>query len=60
MSSQHWLPNSSAEPANRRAKLHHLLAELVRREQTVRVVYMTGHWLDVDSLDDVLTAGTFA
>jgi len=26
----------------------------------VRVVYTTGHWLDVDSLEDVLAAGSFA
>jgi len=50
----------AAEPANRQAKLHHLLDELVRRGQTVRVVYTIGHWLDVDSLDDVLAAGSLA
>jgi len=50
----------AAMPANRQAKLHHVLDELVRRGQTVRVVYTTGHWLDVDSLDDVLAAGSFA
>jgi len=50
----------AAQPENRRAKLHHVLDELVRRGQTVRVVYTTGHWLDVDSLDDVLAAGSFA
>lgn len=47
-------------PDNRGAKLHHLLDELVRRGHAVRVVYTTGHWLDVDSLDDVLAAGSFA
>ena len=50
----------AADPVNRKAKLHHLLDELVRRGETVRVVYTTGHWLDVDSLDDVLAAGSFA
>jgi phosphoenolpyruvate phosphomutase len=50
----------AAQPENRLAKLHLLLDELVRREQQVRVVYTTGHWLDVDSLDDVLAAGSFA
>lgn len=50
----------AADPGNRRAKLHHLLAELVRRGEKVRVVYTTGHWLDVDSLDDVVAAGSFA
>jgi phosphoenolpyruvate phosphomutase len=48
------------EPGNRRAKIHNLLAELVRRGKSVRVVYTSGHWLDVDTLDDVVAAGKFA
>ena len=48
-------------PENRHAKIHHVLDELARRQQgSVRVFYTTGHWLDVDSLDDVLAAGSFA
>lgn len=43
----------------RQAKLHHLLSELVRGGEQIRVVYTTGHWLDVDSLEDVVTAGRF-
>ena len=50
----------TAQPGNRRAKLHHLLSELVQRGEKIRVVYTTGHWLDVDSLADVLAAGSFA
>jgi len=50
----------AGQPENRRAKLHHVLDELVQRGQRVRVVYTTGHWLDVDSLDDLLAAGNFA
>ena len=50
----------AARPANRQAKLHHLLTELVARGEKVRVIYTTGHWLDVDSLADVLAAGRFA
>lgn len=50
----------AALPAHRTAKLHHLLTELVRRGEKIRVVYTTGHWLDVDSLADVLAAGRFA
>jgi phosphoenolpyruvate phosphomutase len=50
----------AAQPAHRRAKLHHLLTALVAAGETVRVVYTTGHWLDVDSLADVLAAGRFA
>ena len=42
----------AAEPGNRQAKLHHLLTALVEGGERVRVLYTTGHWLDVDSLDD--------
>jgi phosphoenolpyruvate phosphomutase len=49
----------AAEPANRKMKLHHLFDEYVRRGGRIRVLYTTGHWLDVDSLDDVLAAGAF-
>ncbi len=45
---------------NQQAKMHHLLTELVNRGHEVRVIYTTGCWLDVDSLDDVLAAGSFA
>jgi phosphoenolpyruvate phosphomutase len=50
----------AADPANRLAKLHHLLSNLVERGERVRVLYTTGHWLDVDSLEDVVAAGNFA
>jgi phosphoenolpyruvate phosphomutase len=50
----------AANPANRKAKLHHLLAGLTAAGEAVRVVYTTGHWLDVDSVEDVLAAGNFA
>jgi phosphoenolpyruvate phosphomutase len=50
----------AADPAHQRAKLHHLLMELARRGERVRVVYTTGNWLDVDSLEDVVAAGSFA
>jgi len=49
-----------ADPANRQAKLHQLLGELCARGERIRVIYTTGHWLDVDSLDDVIAAGSFA
>ena len=49
----------AALPENRQAKLHSVLDELVRRGHRVRVVYTTGHWLDVDSLEDILAAGSF-
>jgi phosphoenolpyruvate phosphomutase len=43
----------------RRAKLPDLLNLLVERGKQVRVLYTTGHWLDIDSLDDVVHAGNF-
>jgi phosphoenolpyruvate phosphomutase len=49
-----------ATAGNEKAKLHHLLAELVHQGENVRVIYTTGHWLDVDTLDDVVSAGKFA
>ena len=49
----------AADPANRLAKLHHLLTRLVADGERVRVLYTTGHWLDVDSLEDVVAAGSF-
>ncbi|MGQ0430146.1 MAG: phosphoenolpyruvate mutase [Gammaproteobacteria bacterium] len=49
----------AADPANRHAKMQAVLAELMRRGEKVRVIYTTGHWLDVDSLDDVLAASEF-
>lgn len=50
----------AADPACRRAKLLVLLNELQARGHAVRVIYTTGHWLDVDSLEDVVAAGSFA
>jgi len=49
----------AADSANRRAKLHYLLDKLIGRDHRVRVIYTTGHWLDVDSLDDIVAAGSF-
>ncbi|MBX3703225.1 MAG: phosphoenolpyruvate mutase [Steroidobacteraceae bacterium] len=49
----------AADPANRQAKMQAVLAELMRRGGKIRVIYTTGHWLDVDSLDDVLAASEF-
>jgi len=50
----------ASDPANRKAKLHHLFEALVGKGQRIRVVYTTGHWLDVDSLDDLVAAGAFS
>ena len=33
---------------------------LIERGQEIQVVYVAGHWLDVDSLADIERAGSFA
>lgn len=45
-----------ANNANKTAKIPALINELIKRGHAVRVVYTTGHWLDVDSLEDVVNA----
>lgn len=46
-------------PANRKTSISQLLQELLRRRYPVRVLYTAGHWLDINSLDDVVQAGSF-
>ena len=46
-------------PDGRKATIPTLLRRLVERDERVRVLYSTGHWLDVDSLDDIVAAGSF-
>ncbi len=48
-----------ADPKNRRAGIPALLQEMLKRQQPVRVLYTVGHWLDINSLDDVVQAGSF-
>ncbi len=48
-----------ADPANRKAGIPVLLQELLKRQLSVRVLYTVGHWLDINSLDDVIQAGNF-
>ncbi|MBI4000205.1 MAG: phosphoenolpyruvate mutase [Nitrospira defluvii] len=48
-----------ADPVNRKAGVPQLLQELLKRQYPVRVLYTVGHWLDINSLDDVVQAGNF-
>lgn len=48
-----------ARPGNRRASIPQLLQELISRDYPIRVLYTVGHWLDINSLDDVVQAGNF-
>jgi phosphoenolpyruvate phosphomutase len=47
------------DPANKKAGIPHLLQELLKRRQPIRVLYTVGHWLDINSLDDLVQAGNF-
>ena len=39
--------------------LHHLFTHLISQGVRIRVVYVTGHWLDVDNLEDLAQAQAF-
>ena len=36
-----------------------LLRELIAAGETIHIVYITGHWLDVDNLEDLSSANAF-
>ncbi len=48
-----------AKPANRKAAIPQLIQELLKRDYPIRVLYTAGHWLDINSLEDVVQAGNF-
>jgi len=48
-----------AMPANRKAGIPQLLQELLTRQYPIRVLYTAGHWLDINNLEDVVSAGNF-
>lgn len=48
-----------ADPANRKFGIPQLLQEMLRRRYPVRVLYTVGHWLDINSIEDVVLAGNF-
>ena len=48
-----------AQPGNRKATIPRLIQELLTHRQPVRVLYTVGHWLDINSLEDVVQAGEF-
>ncbi len=47
------------DPENRTATLSLLHQELLKRNVSIRVLYTVGHWLDINSLEDVVQAGNF-
>jgi phosphoenolpyruvate phosphomutase len=50
---------TTAAASRKSATMQTLFRELIARGEPIRVIYTTGHWLDIDSLEDVVTAGSF-
>ncbi len=48
-----------SHPGNRKASIPQMLQALLIRDQPIRVLYTAGHWLDINSLEDVIQAGNF-
>jgi len=48
-----------AKQANCKAGIPQLLQELLKRQYPVRVLYTVGHWLDINSIEDMVQAGNF-
>ncbi|WP_319559844.1 phosphoenolpyruvate mutase [Marispirochaeta sp.] len=56
---QEELDNLVNKQGRKDAKMHDLLNACVERGYLVDVLYTSGHWLDIDSLDDLERAGSF-
>lgn len=56
---QEVLSDMLKNPANEKATMGSLLEDMLRRGYSIRVLYTVGHWLDINSLDDVVQAGSF-
>jgi NDP-sugar pyrophosphorylase family protein len=49
----------SARPDFKKLRFDALFAHLLHQGVPVKVCYITGHWLDVDRLEDLAEAQTF-
>jgi phosphoenolpyruvate phosphomutase len=49
---------AAALARTRQATMQSLFRELLARDRRIHVIYTTGHWLDIDSVEDVATAET--
>jgi len=56
---QKALTELQSRPDFRGLRFDDLFRHLLAAGQSIRVVYITGHWLDVDSLDDLTAANAF-
>ena len=53
------LEDMLADPAHEKAGMSQLFQELLSRNVSIRVLYTVGHWLDINSLEDLVQAGQF-
>ena len=53
------LSELAERPDFRTLRFDHLFTHLIAKQQRVQVLYITGHWLDVDNLDDLARAQAF-
>jgi phosphoenolpyruvate phosphomutase len=53
------LEGLASRPDFRQLRFDDLFKHLLERQQRVQVLYITGHWLDVDNLDDLSRAQAF-
>ena len=42
-----------------KARMHDLFNRLIADGHSVKVVYTTGNWIDIDNVDDLILAGSF-
>lgn len=49
----------ASETMQQHGRMPLLINELVNQGYSVQVIYITGHWLDVDEIEDMLKAGSF-
>jgi len=56
---QDLLTELSEKEDFRRLRMAELFNKIIRRGQVIRVIYIRGHWVDVDDIKDLNTAGAF-
>ena len=48
-----------SNPEQQQFKMPDLINMLIEDGNNVRVIYTTGHWLDIDTVQDLVAAGNF-
>ena len=48
-----------SSPEQQQFKMPDLINLLIEDGNTIRVIYTTGHWLDIDAVEDLVAAGDF-